>query len=196
MSEILCVTSRALCAGRFLEQLERIAAAGPAGILLREKDLPLEDYVALAREALEICGRHQVPCLLHAFPEAARRLNHPLLHMPLGVLRAMPEEERRAFRVLGASCHSVEDAREAERLGCTYITAGHVFSTACKAGLAPRGLEFLREVCGAVSIPVAAIGGITPERWESVRAAGAAGACLMSSLMEAEDPERLLDAFN
>ena len=48
MSDILCVTSRSLCREDFLTRLERIAAAGPAGVILREKDLPPEDYRALA----------------------------------------------------------------------------------------------------------------------------------------------------
>ena len=52
MSDILCVTSRALCGEEFLTRLDRIAAARPAGILLREKDLSEGDYEALARQAL------------------------------------------------------------------------------------------------------------------------------------------------
>lgn len=37
---ILCVTDRTLCAPRFLAQVEAIAAACPAGLILREKNLP------------------------------------------------------------------------------------------------------------------------------------------------------------
>ena len=40
------------------------------------------------------------------------------------------------------------------------MTAGHVYVTDCKKGLPPRGLEFLKEVCTKVTIPVYAIGGI------------------------------------
>ena len=49
---------------------------------------------------------------------------------------------------------------EAERLGATYVTAGHIFTTDCKKGLPPRGLDFLKNVCDAVTIPVYGIGGI------------------------------------
>ena len=41
---------------------------------------------------------------------------------------------------------------EAERLGATYVTAGHIFTTDCKKGLPPRGLDFLKNVCDAVTI--------------------------------------------
>ena len=192
MSDILCVTSRSLCREDFLTRLERVAAAGPAGVILREKDLPPEDYRALAERALALCRARGVPCILHSFPETAEALGERAIHLPLPLLRALPPERRGAFRVLGTSCHSVEDAREAEKLGCTYITAGHVFATDCKKGLAPRGLDFLRAVCRAVDLPVWAIGGITPENFPSVRAAGARGGCVMSGLMTCADPAALL----
>ena len=107
----------------------------------------------------------------------------------------MPEEKKARFSVLGASCHSVEDAVEAEKLGCTYLTAGHVFATDCKRGLPGRGLDFLKAVCQSMSIPVYAIGGISPENIADVRKAGAAGACVMSGLMGCENPSDFLKKF-
>ena len=61
-----------------------------------------------------------MPCILHSFPETAEALGERAIHLPLPLLRALPPERRGAFQVLGTSCHSVEDAREAEKLGCTY----------------------------------------------------------------------------
>ena len=71
---ILCVTDRTLCAPRFLAQVEAIAAARPAGLILREKDLPEADYQALASDVLCICNRYEVPCILHTFVGAAQAL--------------------------------------------------------------------------------------------------------------------------
>ena len=196
MSDILCVTSRQLCREDFLARLERIAAARPAGIVLREKDLPPAAYRALAGQVLEICRRRGVPCILHAFPDIAEELGADGLHLPLPALRLLSPESRKRFRRLGASCHSAADAREAAALGCTYITAGHVFDTACKAGTPGRGLAFLREVCRAADIPVWAIGGIAPGNFPAVLAAGARGGCVMSGLMTCGDPAALLADFS
>ena len=110
--------------------------------------------------------------------------------LPLPVLRSLSESERHSYQILGASCHSVADAKEAEALGCTYITAGHVFDTDCKKGLPRRGLEFLRDVCSAVSIPVYGIGGICPENLASVKSAG-----VMSSAMTCKDVDSYLASF-
>ena len=195
MSDILCVTNRKLCREDFLTRLERIAACHPAGIILREKDRKPEDYKELAAAVIGICEQYGVRCILHSFPDVAISLQADAIHLPLHLLRAMPQEQKAHFRILGASCHSVEDAVEAQALGCTYITAGHVFETDCKKGLPGRGLEFLRSVCAAVDIPVYGIGGIDADNIALVRNAGANGACLMSSLMVTEDVAGLLKAM-
>ena len=54
MSEILCVTNRHLCREDFLTRMEAVAATGPAGVILREKDLPETEYLELARQTVEI----------------------------------------------------------------------------------------------------------------------------------------------
>ena len=192
MFDILCVTNRSLCREDFLTRVESVAKARPAGIILREKDLSPEEYRALAAEVMAVCSASSVPCILHTFADAAMALGADRLHMPLPLLRQMRSEERTRFSVLGASCHSARDAAEAQRLGCTYITAGHVFETGCKQGLPGRGLAFLREVCESVSIPVYAIGGIGPENIDAVRRSGAAGACVMSGAMTCNHPEAFL----
>ena len=195
MSDILCVTSRALCREDFLVRVEKVAAARPLGMILREKDLSEERYRQLAGQVLEICERHGTACMLHGFPAVAAELGHRAVHLPLPVLRTLYETEKKEFSVLGASCHSALEAQEAEALGCTYVTAGHIFDTGCKKGLPGRGLAFLREICGCISIPVYAIGGICPERMDSVRQAGAAGACVMSGAMTCENVEDYFWAF-
>ena len=86
---------------------------------------------------------------------------------------------------MGSSVHSIEEAQEAERLGATYITAGHVYATDCKKGLPPRGTEFLSTVCQSVDIPVYGIGGIGLDEIQirEVKACGAEGVCIMSEMM-------------
>ena len=196
MSDILCVTNRRLCSEDFLTQLGKIAEARPAGIILREKDLPEEEYMELAGKVMKLCTRAGVPCILHSFPSAARQLHAEAIHLPLDRFLTMDEADKAAFRVIGVSCHSQEDAVTAEKRGATYITAGHIFDTDCKKGMPGRGLSFLKEICKAVAIPVYAIGGISPENIDAVRAAGAAGACVMSGLMRCEDPESYLTSFS
>ena len=192
MSDIICVTNRKLCGGDFLTQIKKIAAAHPRAVILREKDLTPEEYRSLAEKVMAVCRKHGTLCVLHTFADIAAELGAEAIHLPLHLLREMPEEMKKKFRIIGASCHSADEAAEAEGLGAAYITAGHIFATDCKKGLPPRGLDFLRRVCSTVGIPVYAIGGISPENTGSVRECGAAGACIMSGLMRCAEPEKYL----
>ena len=58
----------------FLKQIEKIAAAKPFGIVLREKDLPVKEYSALARKVRDICRSAGTSLIVHSHPEAAREL--------------------------------------------------------------------------------------------------------------------------
>ena len=149
--------------------------------------------------------------MLHSFINVAMELEHPYIHLPLPILEAYVKKNvsgnistgmskstdnyQQFFKVIGTSVHSVEDAIKAEQLGATYMTAGHIFATDCKKGLPPRGLDFLKNVCDTVQIPVYAIGGINiassegddstlnVPRLKDVMACGAAGGCIMSGMM-------------
>lgn len=179
----ICITNKSLCKGDYLERITAVAKSHPRAVILREKELGGDEYARLAQKVMDICGENNVQCILHTFIDAAVRLKADAVHLPLDVLRSADQSLLSRFGVIGASCHSVEDAIEAERRGCTYITAGHIYTTDCKRGLAPRGIGFLKEVCDSVSIPVYAIGGIDSSRYSELIRAGAAGACIMSGFM-------------
>ena len=109
--------------------------------------------------------------------------------MPDGRSNSILDRRSEIYNLMryGASCHSVEDALCAYKLGCDYVTAGHVYITDCKKGLAPRGIDFLKKMCESVPIPVYGIGGIDLEsdKIDEVKQAGAKGACIMSGYMKA-----------
>ena len=195
MSDMICVTNRSLCPGDFLSRIEEAAKQHPVGILLREKELGREEYKTLAEQVRNICKKYQVPCILHSFADVAEELGAEALHMPLPQLRELSKTQRKSFRMLGASCHSLEEAKEAVELGCTYLIAGHIFATDCKKGLPGRGTEFLKNICESVPVPVYAIGGISSENMPLVCEAGARGGCVMSGWMQCEDVKKYLKGF-
>lgn len=192
MSDLICITNRKLCSNNFSDQIEMIASAHPKAIVLREKDLSEKEYEQLARQVMQICQKYGTQCILHSFSNVAIALGAEAVHMPLPLLQKMTPQEKSHFQIIGASCHSLEEAKEAQDLGCTYITAGHIFLTDCKKGLPGRGLPFLEEICKAVRIPVYAIGGISSQNIESVRKTGAAGACIMSGFMRCKTVEEIM----
>ena len=182
MYKILAITNRKLCKGDFLQQIRKIARSNVEGIILREKDLTEKEYHQLALEVIEICDKYKKRCILHTYIDVAIEMKISNIHLPLSIAKEQCNKIG-GFNMLGISTHSIEDAIEAQRLGATYITAGHIFATDCKKGVPPRGLTYLEEVCNAVSIPVYGIGGITMENAKEVINHGAEGICMMSSLM-------------
>ena len=189
-SKVIAVTNRHLCQRPLPEQIERICQLQPRAIILREKDLPEEEYEELAARIIPICEQYHVPLTLHFYPKAAKKLGVRRIHLPLWKLeelRADPEAGRilSYFDIIGTSVHAPAEAVRAQELGASYVNAGHVFTTDCKKGLPARGLTFLQEVCQAVTIPVCAIGGINrdPEKIQAVLACGADAACIMSGMM-------------
>lgn len=174
-----------------MEQIERICSRHPKAVLVREKDLPVDEYARLLAQVQEICLRYGVQCIAHTYTYAAVQCGIDVIHYPLNLLQDEMHHHVSKKKILhirkkGASVHSVEEALLAEALGADYLTAGHIFETGCKPGAAPRGKDFLRSVCTAVKIPVYAIGGMSASEKcvESMVLCGAAGICVMSECMQ------------
>lgn len=96
------------------------------------------------------------------------------------VRRALPEMK------IGCSVHSVSEAQYAEQNGADFIMYGHIFKTSSKRDAEPRGLDQLQRVVDQTTLPVIAIGGITPENVRNVIETGASGIAVMSGILEAK----------
>ena len=96
--------------------------------------------------------------------------------------------------LVGVSCHSLEDAREAEGAGAAYIFFGPVFDTPSKRGMGePHGVVRLAETCRSVKIPVLAIGGVSEENAGECIRAGAEGIAAIRMFQDARDPAATKD---
>lgn len=91
-------------------------------------------------------------------------------------------------KLIGISTHSVDQAREAEAAGADYIGFGPLFPTTTKDAGPHQGVEMLRLLRNAVSIPILAIGGIRPDNLAEAMRAGADGVAVISAVLAAPDP--------
>jgi thiamine-phosphate pyrophosphorylase len=96
---------------------------------------------------------------------------------------------------VGVSCHSIDDAREAETAGASYVFFGPIFDTPSKRSFGPPlGLALLSQACRAVEIPVIAIGGLLASNSAECLRAGAAGIAAIRLFQQAPDAEDLQKA--
>lgn len=183
----VCVTNRHLVRGDFHRQLERILTLPvdnrPDILILREKDLSIDLYQRVSVPVLSLCREHGVCCVFNGHSDLARALHADGVQVSFSTYMESSVDNFVDIPLTGVSVHSRMEAEAAAARGADYLIYGHIFATDCKPGLAPRGLAALEALCGAVDIPVYAIGGISPENAGLCRAAGAAGVCMMSGYM-------------
>ena len=167
-----------------LDRVRILCELGVRRIVLREKELSPSEYAPLAEQFVRICRENNtIPVISHHI-ETANDLGVREVQVSIGELRENPSVVNE-FRRVCVSIHSVDEAIEAESLGASSVTAGHVFDTECKKGTPGRGLEFLKGVIDRVNIPVYAIGGMDLGVIDQVYDTGASGVCLMSTMMNA-----------
>ena len=176
-----------------LEKIEAAAKAEVDWIQLREKDLFADRLAGLATEAIRLAAGLTATLINDrldvAFAVKAAGVHLGEHGLPVSEAKRLVTERfpKQSFLV-GASVHSLEAARRAERDGASYLIFGPVFATPSKAAFgAPQGLESLRQVCAQLTIPVLAIGGITPENIRECLDTGASGIAAIRLFQEAKD---------
>ncbi|HEX6487694.1 MAG TPA: thiamine phosphate synthase [Candidatus Dormibacteraeota bacterium] len=96
--------------------------------------------------------------------------------------------------LIGASAATPEAARQAESEGADYLGSGPAFASTNKTTKPVIGPAGIAAVAAAVSIPVFAIGGITPERVGQLRASGIERVAVIAALAGG-DPAGAATAF-
>lgn len=186
-----------------LDRIDLAARAGVDWIQLREKDLEGRALFDLATKAIAATGaarngHAQARILVNDRLDVARAARAAGVHigessLPLAEAVRWRRDAGLADFLIGASCHSLEGAVQAAADGADYILFGPVFATPSKQAFgAPQGLQKLGKVCGAVPVPVLAIGGITAENAAACLHAGASGIAAIRLFQQAPDLAGLL----
>jgi len=169
--------SRGLSPSPLLPQLQAAVKAGVDLIQLREKDLACRELLSLVKAAVEISRESQTRIVVNDRLGIAIAAGAHGVH--LGGQSVPPEAVRRHVDkefLVGASCHSMQEALNAEAGGADYILLGPIFDTPSKRPYGPPlGLDTLSQVTSRVKMPVLALGGITVERVRPCLEAGAKG---------------------
>ena len=112
----------------------------------------------------------------------------------------MPYKQARRLlgprKIIGVTVHDVEEAVAAEKMGADYVGVSPVFATGTKPDAGkPCGAEVVRQIREAISIPIAAIGGIDLNNAPDVIAAGADMVCAISAVVASDDVRAAIRKF-
>ena len=191
MLRLYAVTDRSWLRGRTLpEQVEQALIGGATMVQLREKELDEDEFLREAVGLAKLCHRYGVPLLINDNVDIARRSGADGVHVGQGdmdaaIVRSILDPDM----IIGVTAKTVEQAVRAQESGADYLGSGAVFGSSTKLNAKPMDRDILRSICHAVSIPVAAIGGINRSNISQLAGTGIAGVAVVSGIFAAEDIE-------
>jgi thiamine-phosphate pyrophosphorylase len=181
---------------RLVGKIRGTIGAGVDWVQVREKDLPPQKLLALVREIVRATDTAKL--IVNDRLDVAVAAGAAGVH--LGRESAPIREVVRWCRggnapkefLIGASCHTLSEAREVEIAGASYLIFGPIFDTPSKRAFGePVGIAELAQVCATVKIPVLAIGGIGLRNARECFQAGAAGIAAIRLFQDAENLNEL-----
>lgn len=170
------------------EEVEKALKAGITFLQIREKNITDAEYTTQATELCQLCHRYGVPLVVDDNIEVAIASGADGVHVGQ---KDIVDKDVRALigkdRILGISANSVELAIAAEKAGADYIGVGSIELSPTKGESEVLTLDYVKEICNSVSIPVVAIGGINEHNIPKLRGVGVAGIAVISAIFGKED---------
>lgn len=146
----------------FLARFDRALAGGVRMVLLRAHGLNDDAYRDLAGQARTLTVAHGARLLLNRDPAAVAACQRDGLHLSAQRLAVLDARPGRSGELVGASCHDADDLARAVALGLDYALLSPVQPTASHPNAEPLGWDSFSALVDPVSLPVYALGGLTP----------------------------------
>jgi thiamine-phosphate pyrophosphorylase len=176
-----------------------VAAALEAGcrwLSLREKDMPADEQVLLARALLPAAHAWGAKLMLHGEAALAKTAGVDGVHLPAGGNAAAARAVLGPEKLIGVSIHTVTEAQGIDPASVDYALAGPAYETASKPGYGPEiGRKGLFDIARAARVPVLAIGGVNAARIAELVSAGVSGVAVMGGVMRAAEPAQEVGAL-
>ncbi len=190
---LLVITDRGQARAPLTEIADALFRAGVRWLMLREKDLDAVARRDLLHDLVTCGAPYGATVTVNGDLAAARAAGAAGLHLPAGDdLGNRLAEARRVLgpgALLGASCHSLEEAAAAAAAGAGYVTLSPVFESASKPGYGPAlGPAGLQAMAARLAVPAIALGGVAAGNAGTCLTAGAAGVAVMGAILAAADP--------
>jgi thiamine-phosphate pyrophosphorylase len=169
----------------------RKAIKGGAKVIqLRDKQRSKGELLAIAKNLADLCRHSNALFIVNDYLDIALASEADGVHIGQGDLPpSVIRKELPVDKVIGLSTSTLAEARKAEAEGVDYVAVGSIFPSPTKQGVTVIGLERLRHVRKAVSVPIVAIGGINGQNIAEVMAAGADSVAVIDAVLNQKDME-------
>ena len=172
-----------------IDVVENVLKNGATFLQLREKNATHEEIVAKAKAIKPIARKYGIPFVIDDDVQAALEADADGVHIGQSDTDYMTARSILGDnKIIGMTAKTVEQAKEAERLGADYIGTGAVFGSSTKKDAVYMPRERLIEVAGSVNIPVVAIGGIDYDNCGELACTGVDGIAVVSAIFAADEP--------
>jgi len=168
-----------------VRQMLRLDAALQQGLRLvqvREKALPAADLETFSRAVLARCRAAGARVLINGDVALAQKIGADGVHLPSTMLMALGA--RPDLPLVGASIHDAAELARAEALACDFAVLGPVLPTRTHPGAAPLGWEAYARIAADTTLPLYALGGLTPADGPAAWAHGAHGVAMLRAAWE------------
>ena len=180
-----------------LEVCRIVLDCGAVALQYRDKHAGTEERRERAQALHSLCCACSAPLIINDDPTLAAEVGAEGVHL------GAEDPACRSARTLvgpqssiGVSCYaSIETARTAVADGANYVAFGAFFPTGTKLPRARPTPEILARAKAELSVPVVAIGGITPDNAGALLAAGADLLAVVGALFSAPDPAATMKEF-
>jgi len=184
------IDSQTLDGRSHIEVAKELIRGGAKLIQLRDKLRSKSELLPIAQELKGLCSKHGVLFIVNDYLGLVLAVDADGLHLgqkdfPISVARRLLPIDK----IIGCSVNTVDQATAAESDGADYIAVGSIYPTSSKEGARVVGVEVLRQIRQAVSLPLVAIGGINKDNVTEVLDAGADSVAVISAILKAEDVE-------
>ena len=188
---LLLITDRTTANGKVPDIVRAALEGGCRWVMLRDKDdVDPVERDAEAAAVMELCRSAGAVLIVNGDAARAALIGAGGVHLQRAEAVVAARGLLGEDALIGVSCHSPADLREAGEAGADYATMSPVFLTESKPGYGPAlGLEGLREAFGEADLPVLALAGVDTDNAADCISAGAAGIAVMGGIMRAENPK-------
>jgi thiamine-phosphate pyrophosphorylase len=183
------ITDQGLSAAGLLSDVGHAVAAGVQVIQYRNKESGTRTLYNEALLIKKICSGNGARFIINDRIDIALAADANGVH--IGQEDLPYEEARRLLgkgKIIGVTVHTVQEALIAEEMGADYLGVSPIFATATKPDAGdPCGVEGIKEIKRACTLPVVAIGGIHLGNVGNVIKAGADMVCAISAVVTKPD---------